>query len=127
MSNALDRIAKHADKLDALANDLQADGIGGHATRGHQAVLRSLASAMRLDGANGKVPHEFINPNPMYGSASVPQLPAQILKTLSAAGLPSEGTISVAAFDEKTIAANISPHERLQTKLQLDRLGRLIA
>jgi hypothetical protein len=123
--SSLEKVGGHADRLEAAADAMQKDGVGLHDTRGHVAMLRRMASGMRADAANGRVPHAFTDN--FYASAAVPQLPVQIVKTLTAAGLPSDGTISVAAFDEKTIAANIDPSERLRTQLTLDRLGRLTA
>lgn len=34
-------------------------GIGGHATRGHAAVLRDMAGCMRADAARGRMPNEY--------------------------------------------------------------------
>lgn len=77
MSNALDKIGKHADSLDKLADGMAADGIGLHDTRGHAALLHRMASSMRSDAAGGKVPHEFSDRASMYASTVGAPLPGR--------------------------------------------------
>jgi hypothetical protein len=119
--NALETVAGHADRLDAAADAMAKDGVGLHDTRGHVATLRRMASSMRADAASGRVPHAFTDN--FYASAAVQQLPAQILKTLAAAGISASEKISAGEFDAK--ATGIDPHDRLRAKLALDKIGML--
>lgn len=119
-NSSLGKVAGHADRLDAAADAMATDGVGLHQTRGHVQQLRNMASAMRADAAAGRVPHEYAGPG-YYASAAVPQLPAQILKTLAAAGISASEKISAATFDAK--AAGIDPSDKLRAKLALDKLG----
>ena len=53
------QIELHARYLEGIADQMDGDCIGGHPTRGHAAVLRTMAYAMRADAAQGKTPHIF--------------------------------------------------------------------
>jgi hypothetical protein len=127
MADNLDKVTVHADMLDKVANDMTEDGIGLHPTRGHVASLRAMASAMRVDKANGKVPHAWTD-NSYYASAEGQgQLPAPVIRTLSACGLMDDGEISLAAFDEASSKAGIAIDARLEVKQALAQAGRLVA
>lgn len=124
--SSLDKVAKHADALDKIAGDMQADGIGLHATRGHAMMLKSMASAMRADAANGKVPHEYSGIG-YYASADVAPLPSLVLRTLTAAGIETDAKITVEDFDKQAQKAGLSIDARLQAKRALAATGRFAA
>jgi len=67
-ANHLAKVEPHANRLEDAANKMDNDGIGGHETRGHAAVLRQMAGSMRADAAEGKMPHVF---HQAFASASV--------------------------------------------------------
>jgi hypothetical protein len=54
-----DQIEEHAVRLERIAAGMIRDGIGGHPTRGHAAVLRQMAYSMRADAAQGITPQVF--------------------------------------------------------------------
>src|SRR5262245_37831471 len=68
-NNNLAKIELHAKRLEAIADKMDQDGVGGHPTRGHAAILRQMASSMRADAARGKTPHTY-EPSGMFASAS---------------------------------------------------------
>jgi hypothetical protein len=59
MSNLLPTIEPHAARLEAAADAMLADGIGGDPTSGHAVVLRKMASEMRADAARGRLSGTF--------------------------------------------------------------------
>jgi hypothetical protein len=59
MSNQLSKVEPHAAALEAAADRMDADGIGGHPTRGHAAVLRDTVGCMRAEAAVGKTPYSY--------------------------------------------------------------------
>ena len=59
MSNQLSKVEPHAAALEAAADRMDADGIGGHPTRGHAAVLRDMVGCMRAEAAVGKTPYSY--------------------------------------------------------------------
>jgi hypothetical protein len=60
MSNLLLKIEPHAARLEDAADQMDAAGIGGHATRGHAAVLRDMAACMRAEASQGKLPDVYV-------------------------------------------------------------------
>lgn len=69
-ANHLGKIEPHAKRLEDAADKMDEDGIGGHDTRGHAAVLRHMAGAMRADAAEGKMPHVYHQDGGFYASAA---------------------------------------------------------
>ena len=124
MTTPLEMTTKHADALDKVADGMQAAGIGLHPTLGHVALLRRMAGAMRADAAGGKVPHEFSDRASMYAGAIQP-LPGAVIRTLSAAKLPTDRAIPVSEFDDAVRAAGLDISDRLIAKRTLERAGRL--
>jgi hypothetical protein len=75
MSNQLARVEPHAQRLEDAADQMDAAGIGGHATRGHAAVLRDMAACMRADAATGKLPDTYVpSGGRMWAGAEVTRL-----------------------------------------------------
>lgn len=69
--NNLSKIEPHALRLEAAADRMDQAGIGGHETRGHAAVLRQMAGAMRADAARGRLAYRYDAPaDTMSASAS---------------------------------------------------------
>ncbi len=66
-ANQLVKVEPHAKRLEAAADAMDRDGIGGHPRRGHAAVLRDMASCMRADAAQGKLPHTY---EALYGATA---------------------------------------------------------
>jgi hypothetical protein len=75
MSNLLPKVETHAARLEAAADKMENDGIGGHATRGHAAVLRDMAGCMRADAARGKMPDVYNGGGAMFGAAATDNAP----------------------------------------------------
>ena len=120
-----EQVAGHAANLDRIAKEMEASGIGGHPTAGHSAILKRMASAMRADAAGGKVPYEYNDRASMYAAAIQP-LPGQVIRTLSAASLPTDRAITVAEFDTAAARAGVDVLDRLIAKRSLEKAGRLV-
>jgi hypothetical protein len=121
----LETVSKHADGLDRLADAMQAAGVGMHPTKGHVALLRRMAGAMRADAANGRVPHEYNDRASMYATAVGPALPGTVIRTLNAAGLPTDKPISLDTFDAAMARTDLPIRERIGAKQALILAGRL--
>ncbi len=57
--NQLHKVEPHAVALEDAADRMDAAGIAGHPTRGHAVVLRTMATAMRADASQHKVPYIY--------------------------------------------------------------------
>jgi hypothetical protein len=57
--NHLSLVEPHAVKLEQLAADLDAAGIGGDVTQGHAVVLRRMAAQLRSEAAQGRISSAF--------------------------------------------------------------------
>jgi hypothetical protein len=57
--NNISKVEPFASELEATASRMDANGIGGHPTRGHAAILRTMAGDLRAQGALGKMPAVF--------------------------------------------------------------------
>jgi cold shock CspA family protein len=99
MTNQLEKIEPLAKRLEDAADKMDAAGIGGHAVRGHVAVLRDMASSMRADAVKGKMPDEYggllyavadNNARLPKGRLSPLRTPAEVLR----ANPEHQGTIS---------------------------------
>ena len=55
----VDQVKPHVDALNACADSLHAAGIGTHATNGHVAHLRHMASHLAAAAVSGRVPHIY--------------------------------------------------------------------
>jgi hypothetical protein len=90
--NQLDKVAPHAQELERMADDLDAAGIGGHPTRGHAAILRTMACDLRAGAALGKTPAAF----DLYASGSGGKLSLDhVNSVLTAAGVPASKRIEI--------------------------------
>jgi hypothetical protein len=77
----IDKIEPHALKLEALASDLERDGIGGDLNNGHALHLRKMAADLRSQAAQGRLAHSF------HAQAEPARLPATTANILSQLGL----------------------------------------
>jgi hypothetical protein len=121
-------IERFSQAAEDLAKAMDASGIGQHATQGHAAVLRRMASSMRADAAQGKTPFAFTD-NSVYAAATASQLPAQIVHTMRASGLemgPND-TIALDDLNETFSRAGTDPGDRIAIKSALAAAGRLTA
>jgi len=59
VSATVAKIEPHATKLEGVADQMEKDGVGLHATQGHVNQIRRMADSMRADAAQGKVPHAY--------------------------------------------------------------------
>jgi hypothetical protein len=73
--NNLTLVEPHAKRLEDAADRMDKDGIGGHASRGHAAVLRDMASCMRADAARGKMPDVYNGGGALFGAAATDNAP----------------------------------------------------
>jgi len=73
-ANMLDKVEPHAKRLEDAADEMEADGIGGHLTDGHAAVLRRMSACMRADAAHGKLPSVYRDADRLYASAEPAKL-----------------------------------------------------
>lgn len=58
-ANLLSKIEPHAAKLEAAADKMESEGIGGDANNGHAVVLRKMAGSMRAEAAQGRMPSSW--------------------------------------------------------------------
>lgn len=58
-ANHLAKVEKHAAELEKAADHMDAAGIGGHPSRGHAAVARSMAADIRAKAVRGEMPAVF--------------------------------------------------------------------
>lgn len=71
----IEKTEPHANNLDNAANRMEAAGIGLHPEAGHVHHLRRMASDMRSEAAQGKLPHMYAAHH-FFGSASAAAAPA---------------------------------------------------
>jgi hypothetical protein len=57
--NVVEKVKPHADRLNDLADGMEAAAIGNHPTKGHVAHLRHMAASMMSDAHQGKMPHVY--------------------------------------------------------------------
>ena len=62
-------VEPHAKQVEDAADGMEKAGLGGHATRGHVAVLRHMAGCMRADAAKGQMPHVYKSTGQFYAAA----------------------------------------------------------
>jgi hypothetical protein len=55
-ANMLPKVEPHAARLESIADDMEAAGIGGDPNNGHAIALRRMAGQMRADAAQGRMP-----------------------------------------------------------------------
>ncbi len=63
------KVATHAAALNKCADDMEADGVGCHATNGHVTHLRRVAAHMTAEAAKGVVPGRFNHYESMASAA----------------------------------------------------------
>jgi len=68
-THLLSKVEPHAKALEDVADGLDHDGIGGHAQRGHAAVLRHMASCLRADASRGRTPYIYDSTDHLYAAA----------------------------------------------------------
>jgi hypothetical protein len=129
-NNVLDKIERHAKGLEAVADQMEKDGIGLHTTRGHVSTLRRMAGAMRVDAAAGKLPHQFNDNALVYAGAANAErpLPGYVTRVLATAGvqLPANRQpIPATELETKLAAASVSVQDRIACKQQLAIAGLL--
>jgi|ERR1700677_2786364 hypothetical protein len=117
-------VGKHADRLDAIADGMERDGIGGDLRNGHRLFLKRMASSMRAEAAAGRVPSTYNANADIYASAERPPLPAVVQHLMASNGIDLEGgQITIGALDAAMTDATISDRFALQTALA--RAGRI--
>jgi hypothetical protein len=114
-SALLSKIETHAVRLEAAADKMDTDGIGGHPTRGHAAVLRDMAGCMRADAARGKTPDRY-DGGVMYGAADV-QAGLEAIGAIHAGGSPENDRRNAVMVSEalgalRRLGVDVSPLER---------------
>jgi hypothetical protein len=122
--NHLPIVEPFAAGLEKIAGAMDESGLGGHATRGHAAILRQMASSMRADAAQGKMPHVFDGLGPMYAGAAAakPQLSATTLRACAQLGLDvAKDRIDIGELNEAL--AKMSIRERITVKTELAHAG----
>ena len=62
-------VEPHAKNLEAAADQMEKNGVGLHPHLGHVHFARRMASSMRADAAQGKLPHEFRDSASYWASA----------------------------------------------------------
>jgi hypothetical protein len=129
--NNLQKIEPHAKRLEDAADRMDKDGIGGHATRGHAAVLRDMASCMRADAAVGKMPHVYNGGGAMYAvAADVAPKGRPILTLMQAAAAKKENAPLVqmiCATARRMGLTCIDPSEKIDiNKLNLELTNRKV-
>jgi hypothetical protein len=68
-ANLLGKIEHHAAALETCAYGMEANGLGGHPTHGHVAVLRHMAACLRADAAHGKLPSVYRDADRLHATA----------------------------------------------------------
>lgn len=117
--------------VEAAAAHLKEAGVGGHAVRGHQAVLARMSNGLRAAGAISQIPHTF-DDNSIYAGASgsrFAELPAQVrhLATKAEVDLGTDGTTTIEALDASMSKAGLPTSDRFTLKTALIRAGRIAA
>jgi hypothetical protein len=131
MSEAVrSKVERHAANLENAAKSMSADGIGLDNLRGHASILRRMASAMRQDAAQGRLPHSYSDNAAMYASAGA-SLPGPVLHDLRAAGLESlaqDGeSISITDLDASFAETGTDAGTRIRLKQWAAGAGKLTA
>ncbi len=102
------RVRPYAERLNALAADMEEGGIGSDPRRGHAAALRQVADALMADAAEGRLPSVYHRLEARGENAAEARLArlegsvaslATLLKDLKAQGASAAGT----APERKTI------------------------
>jgi hypothetical protein len=119
MSNQLERVEPHAKRLEDAADRMEKDGLGGHPTRGHVAVLRGMAADMRADAAKGKMPHAYADS--LYAAAAPKGRPVLTLMEAATAKQENAPLVQqVCATAARMGLSSINPAEKIDIN-QLNR------
>lgn len=125
--NNIALVEPHAQRLEAAADKMDKDGIGGHATRGHAAVLRDMASCMRADAARGKMPNEY---GGFLNAAAAAPKGRPVLTLMEAATAKKENAPlvqQVCATAQRLGLASIDPEQKIDIhKLNLELTERKV-
>ena len=118
-AQTMTKVEPHAKRLDDAADKMETDGIGSDANSGHIHVLRKMASSMRADGAQGRLPGSFHTG--MYaagddkGGAQKPP-PAKVEDSPEFKALKDElAATKTTVADMKAAAATASPQPERKT------------
>lgn len=68
------KVEPHATRLEAVADQMEKDGIGLHDTAGHVNHMRRMAGSMRADAAVGKIPHAYHDAGSYWAQAEAARL-----------------------------------------------------
>jgi hypothetical protein len=119
-------VERHAEGFENLADAMQKDGIGLHATRGHVVTARKIASDLRATASAGAIPFEYANS--VYASASS-DAPGPVRHALRASGLDrlaaAGETVTVADLNTSFTASTTPPGDRILLRQYLSRSGQL--
>jgi hypothetical protein len=80
--NLAGQVEPHAQRLEHAADEMSKAGIGNHVTRGHVAVLRTMASCLRADAAQGRLPSIYDGNDRMYASDEPKKFDASVVAIL---------------------------------------------
>jgi hypothetical protein len=117
-------VERHASGLESAAAAMAADNIGGESTRGHQALLKRMASAMRADAATGKLPFAYSDGG--YYASAAPKMSAGAMAILAAAGLSLTGdAMTLAALNSSLDESGTSMSDRIVIKEAMASAGRI--
>jgi hypothetical protein len=122
--NMIDKIEPHATRLEALANNLERDGIGADLTNGHAVHLRRMAACMRADAAQGRLSSVYHAVGSGISAAAAPKVPPQIELLLKRHGLEPRD-YSVAQVDAHFRQCGTSLDDRFSCKSVLSQIGAL--
>ena len=65
-AQTMGKVEPHAKRIEDAADKMEADGVGSATANGHVKVLRGMASSMRADAAQGRIPSSY---GGMYAAA----------------------------------------------------------
>jgi hypothetical protein len=119
---------QHAAKLESIADEMQAAGIGGDPNNGYAVVLRKMAGYMRADAAQGRMPSVHA------GASTRNSAVACALSACRDAGVavPASGRFTLEALNsalDAAFPANSHPmawSRRIELKNQIAAAGMLI-
>jgi hypothetical protein len=153
MTNQIEKIEPHAARLEAAADRMAAEGIGGDTITGHVAVMRALAADLRASATLGRIPTAAKNisavattvkaaaanelPTPLQAMAARsfdPTFPTRVnrlkemARRLGHTSFDLNKPIDVALFDRETraggnVLTESESRERMAWKCEASRLG----
>ena len=85
----VEKVKPHSDGLRKVADNMEAAGIGCHASAGHVQAIRKMAASMDTDAAQGKTPSDYYNGG-MYAGASPTEISTMVASAVAAAVKPQD-------------------------------------